>query len=119
MFTVICGYILKKNPSFRRKSMLVSTAVYLTAHFLLYFTPNSTEPKAYHFVVVIFFLFAMAFNFSIYYTSITPSISFLVTSNVMGTAWAVAGSAVGFSQCLVPLLFILIVGGENNLSKAY
>lgn len=37
----------------------------------------------------------------------------------MGTAWAVAGSAVGFSQCLVPLIFILILGDEKDLSKAY
>lgn len=55
----------------------------------------------------------MAFNFAVYYASITTSISFLVDSSILGTAWGVAGSMIGFSQCLVPLLFITIIGGQT------
>lgn len=61
----------------------------------------------------------MAFNFAVYYASITTSISFLVDSSILGTAWGVAGSMIGFSQCLVPLLFITIIGGQTQLSEAY
>lgn len=61
----------------------------------------------------------MSFNFAVYYSSISPSISFLVDEGVLGTAWGVAGSAIGFSQCLVPLLFILIIGDRGDLGVAY
>lgn len=61
----------------------------------------------------------MAFNFSIYYTCITPCIPFLVSSDVLGTAWGIAGSAIGLSQCLIPILFIAVIGSRSNLSSAY
>lgn len=61
----------------------------------------------------------MAFQFAVYYASISPSIAFLADPSALGTAWGVAGSAIGFSQCLVPLLFMAVIGGRVDLAGAY
>lgn len=90
--------------------MLIGTGNYLFSHFLLFFLPNTKSPEYYHYLIVLYFLFSMAFAFAVYYASISTSISFLVDSSVLGTAWGVAGSAIGISQCLVPLIFIAIIG---------
>lgn len=119
IFTLIMSTVLRKRPSVRRLSMLIGTGVYLFAHICLYFLPNTQEPQFYHYIVVIFFLFSMAFQFAIYYASISPSIAFLADPSALGTAWGVAGSAIGFSQCLVPLLFMAVIGGRVDLAGAY
>lgn len=61
----------------------------------------------------------MAFTFSIYYVSITPAVSFFIPEDVVGTAWGVAGSAVGFSQCLIPLLVMAVLGSSTDLPRMY
>lgn len=61
----------------------------------------------------------MSFNFAVYYASITTSVPFLINSSVLGTAWGCAGSAIGFSQCLIPLVFISVINSHTNLAEAY
>jgi hypothetical protein len=55
----------------------------------------------------------MSLNLAIYFAAITTSIPFMVHENVLGTAWGVAGSVVGLSQCFIPLLFGYIIGPES------
>lgn len=43
----------------------------------------------------------------------------MVEEKVLGTAWGIAGSVVGFSQCIVPLIFIKIIDSDPNLSISY
>lgn len=61
----------------------------------------------------------MSLNFAVYYASITTSIPFTVNSDILGTAWGCAGSAIGFSQCLVPLLIIYVINSHTDLGVAY
>lgn len=119
VFTILCGFILKKKSSFRRLSMLIGPTFYMVCHFILFLTPNTKTPSLLNYVIVIMFLFSMSFNFAVYYVSITPSISFFTPNGSLGAAWGVAGSAIGFSQCLVPILIGAILSQTQNLSQSY
>ena len=40
-FTAFSGYVLRKRPSIRRISMLVSTTLYMSSHLVLFFLDNT------------------------------------------------------------------------------
>lgn len=109
IFTIIIGYLLRQKPHLRRIIIAFGTMLYFAAHVGLYLLPNTKNPQTYHYVYVVFFLLSMSFSFAVYYSALTASISFLVNPSVLGTAWGCAGSAIGISQCFIPLLFTAII----------
>lgn len=117
--SALFAYFLRKKPSIRRMSIVVSSLLYVIAHLVVYFLPNSPEPQYYHYLVIVIFLVILSVNFTIYYVSLTAAISFLVEEEVLGTAWGIAASMVGFSQCLVPLAFIKIIDSNSDLAISY
>lgn len=119
IFTFILGWMLRKKPSIRRISTLISTCLYLFAHICLYLLPNTEDPRLFDYFVIAFFLFAMSFNFAMYYASLSTSISFVVEANLLGTAWGTVGSSIGLSQCLIPLIFIPIINSDPDISISY
>jgi Na+/H+-translocating membrane pyrophosphatase len=46
-------------------------------------------------------------------------VSYVVSPNVLGTAWGAVGSSLGLSQCLVPLIFIPIINSNFDISISY
>lgn len=65
------------------------------------------------------FLFSMSFNFAVYYGALTTSVPFLVSQSVLGTAWGCAGTAIGISQCVIPILYSAIISSNDDLSIGY
>ena len=110
ILTFIFGSILKKNPKIRRLSIAVASVFYLTAMSALYFLPNSTQPSPLHYVMIVIFLISFAVFATVYYASLTTSVPYLVKESILGTAWGFAGCAVGFSQCIIPGLYIVVMG---------
>ena len=110
ILTFIFGNILKNNPRVRRLSIAVASVLYLTTMAALYYLPNSAEPTLTHYIMIVVFLASFSVFATVYYASLTTSVPYLVKSSILGTAWGFAGCAVGFSQCIIPGLYIFVMG---------
>ena len=69
--------------------------------------------------MVTLFLFSLALYATVYYASLTSAAPFLVKKSVLGTAWGIVGSSIGFVQCIIPLCYIFIIQRKANLAEAY
>lgn len=117
--SIIIGKLLKIKPTLRRKLYVASSFIYLGAFLFLYMVPNTNSPTPLHFVAIIFFLIAMAFTFSVYFTCLTSSIPYLVHEDSLGTAWGVCGSVGAFAQSIIPLINTLILKSSPFLEISY
>ena len=117
--SALFSYALGKVPHLRRLSIVVSSILYFLAHLSVYFLGNTSSPKFYHYLVIAIFLIILSVNFSIYYVSLTAAVTYMIEEKVLGPAWGIAGSVVGFSQCIVPLIFIEIIDSNPDLSISY
>lgn len=115
VFVLIYGRFLRAKPHLRRLSILIAFSFYFAAQMGLYFLPNAEHPQPYHYFVIVVFLISFAAFATVYYSALTPAITFLVEDSVLGTAWGITGSSIGFVQCIVPLLYIWVMNGGRNL----
>lgn len=78
IFSVIVGKVFTQNSKIRRKSFLFSTSLYFVMMAALYFVPNQESPSTFYYFFVALFLLTMSFAFSIFYSGMCTSISYVV-----------------------------------------
>ena len=112
VLTFVFGKMLRDNAAIRRLSIAVGSLFYLATMTSLYFLPNTTHPQLYHYFVIVIFLLSFSVFATVYLSFLTTSIPFYVSPSVLGTAWGLAGSSVGFAQCIIPGIYIWIMGND-------
>lgn len=110
---------MSKRPKSRRSFFVASTGCYLLGQISLYLLPETDDPSALHYIVIIFFCLTHAFGFSIIFSGIQAAIPYVVDKKTIGTAFGVLGCAVGLSQSVIPFVNIAIIDTDDDLSKSY
>jgi len=120
---VFFGYGIQKicatNPKWRRKILLGSSISYFIFISWLYLLPNTTEPTAIYYIVICIFLLIMSLMFACEYCALVGASSYFVHKSELGTAYALATTALGACQCFGPLVNSAILNQYTELDKSY
>lgn len=99
--------------------MIGSRLAYFIALILLRNIPQTDAPTSSHYVIIVFFLLIMSFNWAAFHSILEPGVAYYANKNELGTAMGVMGSAIGLTQCVFSLMNISVTSSSKSLLMSY
>lgn len=118
-FSMFLGKIIELYPAQKRNIMIGSRLAYFIALIFLLNIPQTDAPTSSHYVIIVFFLLIMSFNWAAFHSILEPGVAYYANKNELGTAMGVMGSAIGLTQCVFSLMNISVTSSSKSLLMSY
>jgi hypothetical protein len=122
IFLVVIGIMHTKFPNSKRISFIIVSVIYFISLSVLYVIPTihkDMSTPTIHYIFAFFFLIAKAASITILWAFIYTSVIYFVDEKHLGTAYGILLTAMGFGECIGPIINALILNTNSDLSVSY